>query len=119
MNRLCKAASWFCNSLAVALLVLGILAVPEGLRADGGKTCEDVCSGDPNFDQCMAACTGLQTHPCGGRDTSPITCAVAGSPCLQAMDPFCDGKDGCLGWGAAKCPCRCARRAPNDWCGCY
>ena len=63
MARLCKTASWFCNCLAVALLIVGLLAVPEQARADGG-------GGDGVQDIC----------PCGGKVPTPNNCVSGTCP---------------------------------------
>jgi hypothetical protein len=121
MTRLCKAASWFCNCLAVALLLVGILAVPELARADGGKTCEDFCAGNPNYSTCMQTCYGITIRPCGGRVWTQDNCVATSSPCLLLNDPDCPDTPGCRPWLPPEtCPCAC--KAPTVLggpCGCY
>jgi hypothetical protein len=118
MSRFCTMVSWACNSLAVGLLVVGILVAPDQARADGEKTCDQACAGSGDYSACMAMCLALTTHPCGGTDTSMPTCAVAGSQCLVSRDPFCSGKFGCYGWTEAECPCTCWGTMMGP-CGCY
>jgi hypothetical protein len=104
MNRLYKAASWLCNCVVVALLILGILAVPETLRADGGKTCEDVCAGAPDYNQCMSQCLALQTHPCGGTVYTANNCVTV-CPTYSSCP---NNGQGCRGWpiGCQQCNCK-------------
>ncbi|MBI1915384.1 MAG: hypothetical protein HYS12_11705 [Planctomycetes bacterium] len=116
MTRFCKAASWFCNCLAVALLIVGILAVPEKARADGGLTCADYCVGAPDFNACMQQCQLAGLYPCGGWNTTDTCCAGC-----ETQGPTCSGTNaGCGAWttGCDQCKCLATGIAAHP-CGCY
>lgn len=99
MSRIYTVASWFWSCLAVALLVVSILVVPEQALADGGT------------DQPLG-----QRPPCGGTQ--------AGGNCVQdcPIYPFngCPGTNmGCNAFGGCGV-CKCVNSAgPNTQCGCY
>lgn len=106
MTRLCLVSSWFCNCLAVALLVVGLVVVPEQALADGGTQQAPL----------------VKQYPCGGITNSGAGyCAVFGGNCLLATYPNCSGQSGCNKYmGECSCTCQSSNGTQNGaQCGCY
>lgn len=110
MVRLCSIASWVCNCLAAALVILSALAAPSQLFADPGNWpeccqgfCTTWCAGQcghypPStnnpvcFNNCYSNCiVWCNTNPesCGTQPSSP--CGVGAgycSPCVPKFLPY-------------------------------
>src|SRR5260370_9445588 len=101
VSRIYTMASWFWSCLAVALLVISILVVPEQALADGGT------------DQSPA-----QKSPCGGTNGGVNTCVNA---CPTFPFNPCGGSNTGCNSGLIGCTvCNCVNSAgPNTQCGCY
>ena len=90
MSRVYSLGSWFSASMAVALLAMSLMLVPQSRAlADGGGVSRTPCPCSDN--PCGIACTGQPSNACGNGQcahTPPETCGGCGG-CHRATNGIC------------------------------
>jgi hypothetical protein len=83
MKRLYEAASWFLTGMAVGLLVISVILVPEGRALAQSAAAGGQCNANGDFLECNNEVKNMDDQCAAGAGD----CTNNGTNCAQKIDP--------------------------------